>query len=241
MSSPHSTSSTNHQRQPKRNLRLRLSMKLKWGGMALTALLPLTTMRLLATTIVAATPTSPAHILAAESSCLRPPASARDFAICRLEKLHRLQDDSEQLRKASESAKRLIENGEAAMQAGNYGEAGRSFSTATAWLPSYISMLGDGDAHFTAISANPPGAPSKQASNCSIYFSQSAKMELRQTYDAALAMHDLADDETGKMPDPVRLAIRKKSACLHRLAERDGQPPNSCTPHQEIRQCLNIK
>ncbi|MWV10502.1 hypothetical protein F3I62_00230 [Pseudomonas sp. R-28-1W-6] len=178
---------------------------------------------------------------AADNLCITPPASARDLAICRLEKLRRLQDDPEQLRKASESAKRLIENGEAAMQAGNYGAAGRSFSMATAWLPSYISMLGDGDAYFTAISANPPGAPSKQASNCSIYFPQSAKMELRQTYDAALAMHDLANDETGKMPAPARLATQQKSACLHRLAERDGQHPNSCTPHQEIRHCLNIK
>lgn len=192
-------------------------------------------------TIIPALIISSLNALAANNICITPPASARDFAICRLEKLHRLQDDPEQLREASESAKRLIENGETAMQAGNYGEAERSFSTATAWLPSYISMLGNGDAHFTAISANPPGALSKQTSNCSIYFSQSAKMELRQTYDAALAMHDLADDETGKMPATARLATRQKSACLHRLAERDGQHPNSCTPHQEIRHCLNIK
>lgn len=180
---------------------------------------------------------NPMDALAADVLCITPPPTAKDFAICRLEKLQRLRNDPVQLRKASAIAKRLIERGEAAMQAGRYSEAGLRFSTANAWLPSYTSMLGDGKAFFTAHASNSPSKPH----NCSTYFSQGAKMELRQTYDAALEMHELADDQTGKMPAATQRAIQQQSACLHRLAERDSLISNSCTPHQEIRDCLNLK
>ena len=43
--------------------------------------------------------------LAADVLCITPPPTAKDFAICRLEKLQRLRNDPVQLRKASAIAK----------------------------------------------------------------------------------------------------------------------------------------
>lgn len=170
--------------------------------------------------------------------CITPPTSAMGFGICRLQKINQLRAAPTQLSKASQAADRLNQAGLSAMKTGNYGEAKLNFSTANVWLPSYTSMIGTGDAYFSALASGAPSDTDPTPDNCSSYFLENAAVELQQTYDAALAMHTLANSDTDEMPAALLAKTELKSNCLHALLESEEQRYSACTPRRKIQSCL---
>ena len=167
------------------------------------------------------------------------PQTINTTATCLLRKLSALRKSDTDLFQTTEHARSIAEKADSELNQANYSRAYRLDSSANGLKPSYDSLLGMGESVFHSLAAAP--ASGTQAANlCEETSRRWGALELANTYDVVLAMHELAPHQAGELSATALNGIKEKSACLHRLfAEKPVTTPPSCIPREAIQACIS--
>ena len=167
------------------------------------------------------------------------PQTINTTATCLLRKLNELETSDPNLRQTTEQARNIAEKADSKLKHANYSNAYMLYSSANGLKPSYDSLLGMGESVFHSLAAAP--ASGMQAANlCEETSRRWGALELANTYDVVLAMHELAPHQAGELSATALNGIKEKSACLHRLfAEKPVTTPPSCIPREAIQACIS--
>lgn len=165
------------------------------------------------------------------------PQTINTTATCLLRKLSKLETSDPNLRQTTEQARVIAEKADSELKQANYSNAYMLYSSANGLKPSYDSLLGMGESVFHSLAAAP--ASGTQAANlCEETSRRWGALELANTYDVVLAMHELAPHQAGELSATALNGIKEKSACLHRLFSEKSTTTGTCISREAIQECI---
>lgn len=166
------------------------------------------------------------------------PQTINTTATCLLRQLSKLEKFDKDLLRTTEQARNIAEKADNELKQTNYSKAHMLYSSANGLKPSYDSLLGMGESVFRSLAAAP--ASGTQAANlCEETSRRWGALELANTYDVVLALHELAPNQAGALSDNALDGIKEKSACLHRLFPEKSATTPPCISQEAIQLCIS--